>query len=208
MSFLGGIFTGSNPTLTGDEGQAGQIAGFGTSQGEGDIGAASAFDQNLLNGNSAEDAKLLAPEISNITGQTQQQANTIGQFGGRSGGNNSEVQAAGDKARASVNDMVSQLTGGAASQLGSLGTSTLGLGLNANQVQEEDSQQALKNQQGSILGGLISGGVAAGADALTGGASSLFSGSGDPYQALYNQQQAAGDGLQAEDPSLTEQIGQ
>lgn len=157
MSFLGGIFTGSNPTLTGDEGQAGQIAGFGTSQGEGDIGAASAFDQNLLNGNSAEDAKLLAPEISNITGQTQQQANTIGQFGGRSGGNNSEVQAAGDKARASVNDMVSQLTGGAASQLGSLGTSTLGLGLNANEQQAQESQQQLENEKNSLLGNAITG---------------------------------------------------
>ena len=206
MSFLGGIFTGSNPTLTGDEGQAGQIAGFGTSQGEGDIGAASAFDQNLLNGNSAEDAKLLAPEISNITGQTQQQANTIGQFGGRSGGNNSEVQAAGDKARASVNDMVSQLTGGAASQLGSLGTSTLGLGLNANQVQSSEAQQQLENERSGILGGALAGGVAAGADALTGGASSLFSGgSGDPYETLYNAGQPSGPST--EDPSLTEMIG-
>lgn len=206
MSFLGGILTGANPTLTGDEGNAGNIMGFGTSQGEGDIGAASAFDQNLLNGNSAEDAKLLAPEISNITGQTQQQADTIGQFGGRSGGNNSEVQNAGDKARASVNDMVSQLTGGAASQLGSLGTSTLGLGLQANQVQDQEAQQQLENQQGSILGGLISGGVSAGADALTKEASSLFSGSGDPYETLYNAGQPSG--LSTEDPSLTEQIGQ
>ena len=158
-SFLSGIFSGSNPTLSGDVGQAGGIAGFGTATGEGDISSASAFDQDLLNGNSAEDAKLLAPEISNITGQTQQQADTIGQFGGRSGGNNSEVQSAGDKARASVNDMVSKLTGGAASQLGSLGTSTLGLGLSANAQQAEESQQQLENERNSLLGNAITGGA-------------------------------------------------
>jgi hypothetical protein len=159
MSFLNGVFTGSSPGLEGAEGTAAGVAGFGTSVGEGDISAASEFDQNLLNGNSAEDAKLLAPEISNITGQTQQQADTIGQFGGRSGGNNSEVQAAGDKARAGVNDMVAKLTGGAASSLGSLGTSTLGLGLNANEQQGQMSEEELENQKNSLLGNAITGGA-------------------------------------------------
>jgi len=157
MSWLSGVFAGSNPGLSAAEGNAAGVAGFGTATGEGDISSASAFDQDLLNGNSAEDAKLLAPEISNITGQTQQQADTIGQFGGRAGGNNSEVQSAGDKARASVNDMVSKLTGGAAANLGNLGTSTLGLGLGANAQQAEESEEQLENEQNSLLGNAITG---------------------------------------------------
>ena len=51
--FLSSIFTGSSPTLNGDIGNAGNIMGFGTARGEGDIGAASDFYRTLLGGNSA-----------------------------------------------------------------------------------------------------------------------------------------------------------
>lgn len=158
-SFVSGLFTGSNPTLEGDQNQAGGIAGFGTATGEGDIGAASDFDKTLLAGNPAETAKLLAPQIKNITGQAQQQKKTLSQFGNRSGGNNSEAQTIDDKTRGSIDDMVSQLTGKAAGDLGNLGTQTLGLGLNANEIQAKDSQQALQNEQDSIFGGLATRGV-------------------------------------------------
>jgi hypothetical protein len=168
MSFLGGIFTGSNPTLTGDENQAGGVAGFGTSVGEGDIDAASGFDETLLSGNQSAQAKLLAPQISTIQKQGQQQNQTAAQFGNRSGGTNAGVQSNIDTQRANVSDMISKLTGQAATGAATLGTSTLGLGLNANEIQEQDSQQALKNQQGSLLGGAITGAADAGLDYLTG----------------------------------------
>lgn len=158
-SFVSGLFTGSNPTLEGDKNQAGGIAGFGTAVGEGDIGAASDFDKTLLAGNPAETAKLLAPQIKNITGQGEQAKKTIAQFGTRSGGNNSQAQTIDDKTRGSIDDMISQLTGNAANNIGNLGTSTLGLGLNANQIQAQDSQQALQNQQDSLLGGITTRGV-------------------------------------------------
>jgi hypothetical protein len=158
-SFLSGIFAGSNPTLDGAINQSGNIAGFGTAVGEGDITNASNFDNALLAGDPAKTAQMLAPQISNITGQGQQQKSTIAQFGNRSGGNNSKAQTIDDSTRGNIDNMVSQLTGNAANNLGSLGTSTLGIGLNANQVQEQESQQKLKNQQDSIFGQGIASGV-------------------------------------------------
>ena len=74
--------------------------------------------------------------------------------------------------------MISKLTAAGASGDASLGTSTLGLGLQGNQIQEQDSQQKLKNQQDSLLGGLITGGADAGLDALTGGLAGGFGGGG------------------------------
>jgi hypothetical protein len=151
-SFLSGIFSGSNPTNTGDQNQAGGIAGFGTSVGEGDVGAASDFDQTLMQGNPAQTAKLLAPQIGAITGQGQQQKDTIAQFGNRSGGNNSESQTIDDKTRGNIDNMISSLTGGAAANAGNLGVQEQGVGLQANQLQDEESQQALQNEQNSVFG--------------------------------------------------------
>jgi hypothetical protein len=168
MSFLGGIFAGSNPTLNGDIGNAGNIMGFGTSVGEGDISAASGFEEGLLSGNGAEEAKLLAPEISNVQKQGQQQINTAAQFGDRSGGTNASAQNNIDTQRANVNNMVSQLTGGAATTLGNLGTSTLNTGLNANQIQANESQEQLENEQNSVLGQGTSDFAATGLNAAEG----------------------------------------
>lgn len=177
-SFLSGIFTGGNPTLEGDKNQAGGVSGFGTAVGEGDIGAASDFDKTLLDGDPAKTAKLLAPQIKNITDQGQQAKSTIAQFGTRSGGNTSKAATIDDSTRGNIDDMVSKLTGGAASELGSLGENTLGLGLNANKLQANESQQQLENGQNSLLGGLITGAAGAGLDVATGGISNIFSGSG------------------------------
>ena len=167
-SFLGGLFAGQNPTLQGDINQSGQIAGFGTSVGEGDIGAASGFDEGLLSGNQAEEAKLLAPEISDIQKQGQQQIQTAGEFGNRSGGTNASAQNNIDTQRSQVNDMVAKLTSGAASGLGTLGTSTLGLGLNANAQQANESQENLSNEENSIFGNSIGSAAGAATDAAIG----------------------------------------
>lgn len=156
-SFLNGIFGGANPTLGGDINQSGQIAGFGTGVGEGDISAASTFDQDLLNGNSATEAKLLAPQIKTMQQQGQQKLNTTAQFGDRSGGVNASNQTTMDSTRSNVDDMISKLTGDAATNLGSLGTSTLSTGLQANQAQASESETQLQNFINSILGQGISG---------------------------------------------------
>src|SRR6266568_3824778 len=155
-SFLSGIFTGSNPTLDGTIGNANDIMGFGTSVGKGDIGAASDFYKTLLGGNSAAEAKLLAPQIKTIQDQEQQKINTEQQFGDRSGGTNASNQMTMDNARGSVDDMIAKLTGGAAGGLANLGTSTLGIGLNANEIAAKEAQQRLENQKDSIFGQGIS----------------------------------------------------
>lgn len=157
MSFLGGLFTGSDPTLDGTINNAGNISGFGTAVGEGDITNASDFDNTLLAGNPAKTASLLAPQIGAITGQGDQAKKTIAQFGNRSGGENSKAQTIDDSTRSNIDNMISQLTGNAANNVGNLGTSTLGIGLNANQQQAAEEEQKLKNQQNSLLGNAITG---------------------------------------------------
>lgn len=160
-SFLSGIFTGSSPTLQGDINNAGNINGFGTAVGEGDINEASGFYNDLLSGNQAKEAQILAPEIGNIQKQGQQQVQTAAEFGNRSGGTNASAQQNIDSQRSNVNDMISKLTGSAASGLAGIGENALNTGLNANQVQANESQEQLKNEQQSLLGGAITGGPAA-----------------------------------------------
>ena len=167
-SFLSGIFSGATPGITEAGDRAGSVAGFGTAVGEGDIGNASSFYNTLLSGDPAATAKLLAPQISEITGQGQQAKKTISEFGNRSGGTNSQAQTIDDKTRANIDDMISKLTGQAAGGAASLGTSTLGLGLEANQQQAADAQQQLENQQNSLLGGIISKGVSGGLGLIPG----------------------------------------
>ena len=158
-SFLASIFGGANPTLGGDINQSGQIAGFGQSLGEGDLQNASGFYNDILSGNSAKQAAVLAPEISNIQKQGQQQIAKAGQFGNRSGGTNAAAQNNIDTQRGQVSNMVSGLIGNAASGLSSIGSSALNTGLSANAQQAEQSQQQLENFQNSILGQGIGTGV-------------------------------------------------
>ena len=184
MGFWGGLFGGSNDQLNSDINQSGQVAGFGTSVGEGDISAASGFYNDLLSGNQAKEAQLLAPEISGIQKRGQQQIETAGEFGNRSGGTNASAQNNIDSQRSNVNDMVSQLTGQAAGNLGSLGTSTLGQGLDANKLNASEAQQRMGNQKNSILGQGITGAAELGEDFATGGSGgveSFFSGAGGGF---------------------------
>jgi hypothetical protein len=158
-SFLSSIFGGSNPTLNGDIGNAGNIMNFGTSVGEGDTRNASDFFNTLLAGDPAKTSKLLSPEIKDITDQGQQAKKTMAQFGTRSGGTTSAASTIDDKTRGSIDDMIAKLTFGAASGDASLGTSLLNTGLSANQLQDEESQQKLQNMINSILGQGVSGAV-------------------------------------------------
>ena len=155
MSFMGGLFTGSNSTLTGDEANAGDVMGFGTATGEGAVSTGLGFEEGLLSGNQAEEAKLLAPEIGNIQKQGQQQIQTAGEFGNRSGGVNASAQNNIDTQRSQVNDMVSKLTGSAASNVTNTGENLLNTGLEANQIQAGESEEKQKEQADSIFGRAI-----------------------------------------------------
>lgn len=157
MSFLGGIFTGSAPGLTAAEGTASNIAGYGTGTGESATNIGLGFEEGLLSGNQAEEAKLLAPEIQNISNQANQKTQTNAEFGTRSGGTNASNQTTMDTARTNVDNMISQLTGNAAGAVTSAGTSLLGTGLNASEAQANEAEQQLQNQQNSLLGTTIGG---------------------------------------------------
>ena len=152
MGFFGGLFTGSNPTLNTDISQSGQISDFGTTLGEGDLSQASNFYSDLLSGDPSKIGQILGPQLSNIQQQGQQQLNTNAQFGNRSGGTNASNQQNMDSQRQQVEQMIAQLTGGAASGLTGIGTNALSTGLNANEVQANESQEKLANIDNSLFG--------------------------------------------------------
>jgi hypothetical protein len=172
VSFLGGIFGGSNPTLNNNIGQLGQISGSATTQGQSDTSAASNFFQSLLQGKTTS----LAPQIAGIQGQTQNKIQSLGTFGNRSGGTNASANTAGDQGRVSVNNLVQGLVGGAASSLGSLGTSLQGIGLSAMNQQTNASQTRLDNWKNSIFGKSISSGIGAASSIATDGLTNVSAG--------------------------------
>ncbi len=62
------------------------------------------------------------------------------------------MQGIGDQSQAQINQMIAQLFGGAASNLGSLGAGLLGQGQSAYGQQMIASQQRMENWANSILG--------------------------------------------------------
>lgn len=162
MSFFGSLFGGSNPTLNKDINQFGSIGGFATGLGENNLSQSSQFFSSILSGDPSKTAKALAPQISSIQQQTQQQKNQNAQFGNRSGGTNASNQMANDKATGSINDMISSLLGGAASSLSSSGSNLLNAGLGAYGQQVNASQLQMQNWQSSLFGGALTGGLGIG----------------------------------------------
>lgn len=160
--FLSSIFTGASPTLPGAINTAGNVSGYGTSTGMGDTRTASNFLQTLIGGDPTAISKLLAPQIGQMAGQANQKIQTGTEFANRSGGVNASNENTLDQTRGNIDNMISQLTGGAVGQLGQLGQGLLNTGLNADQLQAMLSQQQLQNQQQSMLGGIINKGVAGG----------------------------------------------
>ncbi len=162
MSFWGSMFGGSNPTLNSGINQAGQVAGYGTSVGQGLTTSAGNFFQGLLGGNPAQTAKLLAPQIQTQQQQAQQAKQTAAQFGTRTGGTNAANQSIDDKTRSNISSMISSLTGQAAGAASSLGTNLLKTGMDALSNQVDFSQTQMQNWSDSILGrGLTTGASAA-----------------------------------------------
>lgn len=157
MSFFGGLFGGSNPILNQGINEAGSISGFGTGVGEGAVSTGLGFEEGILSGNQAEQAKLLAPEINTIAQQGQQANQTAAEFGNRSGGTNAAAQQNMDKQRSAVNDMISKLTGQAAGAVTQTGENLLNTGLTANDLAAYESQQRMDNWNNSILGRLVNG---------------------------------------------------
>jgi hypothetical protein len=161
MSFWSSLFGGANSTLSGGMKQAGQIAGYGQSQGEGLTTKAGNFFSSLLSGNPAQTAKLLAPQIQAQQQGAQQAKQQMAQFGNRGGGTNAAGQTIDDKTRANIGTMISQLTGQAAGGAAQMGQNLLDTSMAALQQQVNFSQQQMQNWSDSILGKGTTTGVSA-----------------------------------------------
>ncbi len=177
MGFWGGLFGGSNSVLNRDIPQAGAISDFSTGVGEGDVTAASQFERNILNGGEAE-SEALAPEISAARTRAAQQKKTNAEFGTRSGGTAASNAAADEGVSRDILNLEGGLKSGAASTLAGIGTSEQGIGLNANQMQEQEAQQRMENQKNSILGNSITGGISAAEGFGLGAAGDAIGGAG------------------------------
>jgi hypothetical protein len=167
MGFFSSLFGGSNPTLSKDISQFGQIGGFATGLGEKNLTQASNFWSSILSGDPSKTAKTLAPQISSIQQQGEQQKQSTAQFGTRSGGSTAAMQQVGAQTRGSINNLIGSLTGSAASNLGSTGSGLLGQGMSAYSQQAGLSQEQMQNWSNSILGGALTGGAGIGLGKLS-----------------------------------------
>ena len=143
---------------------------FGTDLGKQDLTQASGFDSSLLSGDPNAIGKLLGPQFSTIQKQGQQQLKTASEFGNRSGGTNAAAQTNIDTQRADVEKLISQLTGQALTNETGIGENALSTGLSANAQQAQEAETKQQEEQNSILGGLLSGGIGA----LAGSAASFL----------------------------------
>lgn len=153
MSWISSLFGGNKATEQNYQ-TLSNSGGAAIGQGEDLTGAAGSFYKTLLSGDTGAITKLLAPQIGSIQKQTQQKKQAASQFGTRSGGTDAEMQAAGDTSRTSINDLISTLTGSAASGAAGLGTSLLGTGLNATAQAGNlgNEREGLQNQMMASVG--------------------------------------------------------
>lgn len=169
-NFFSSLFGGSNSDLNNGIKQTAQIGQYASGLGESDTTSASNFYSSLLSGDASKVAKTLAPQIGEIQSQKQQQLNSLGQFGNRSGGTNAQAQGIKDSATGQVNNLVGSLTSGAAGSLASMGSNLLGTGLGAINSNADLSQTQMRNWESSILGKSITSAISSAESAGLGAA--------------------------------------
>ncbi len=160
--FWSSLFGGANSTLSGDINKTGQAADFATGMGEKNLTTSSNFFNSILSGDSSKQSQALAPEIGAAKTSANQETKKNAQFGSRSGGTAASSAASTDKVHSDITGMIGDLTGKAASNLQSSGSSELSTGLQGLNQQASLSQDQLENWSNSIFGKGITSGVAAG----------------------------------------------
>ena len=178
MSFWGSLFGGSNPTLSKDINQTGQIAGFASGLGQSNTTQGSNFFSSILSGDSTKIGQALAPAISAGQQEVQQQKNQISQFGNRSGGSTAKSNALEAQNRGNITNMIGGMQSGAASTLLNSGQGLLGTALGGFNQQAGLSQQQMENWANSILGRGITGAAAAGESFGLGAGAGALAGTG------------------------------
>jgi hypothetical protein len=136
---------------------------FATGQGEGDITASDQFLRAILSGNNAQIMQLLSPQVNAIKTSAQNQKLSNAEFGNRSGGMVSSNNAIDNTTRGDISGLVGNLTGTAASTLGSHGQGLLGLGMSGNNAafgQAETMQKQRASQWNDLFNSIASTGEA------------------------------------------------
>lgn len=112
---------------------------------EGSKGLSSSADyfKALMSGDQAKMSQVLAPQISVIQGQKQQQLNTTAQFGNRSGGTNASMQKGTEDANRSIQELFDMLGPEAAKEFAAISGTQESLGA---------GQEALSTSAASNLG--------------------------------------------------------
>ena len=119
--FLSSLFTGNNPTLHSATGKLGDLGSFSSNTGRNATNTAQNYYSNLLSGDPSKISAAIAPEIAANSQQAQQQKQTIGEFGGRSGGNTATANNIDTNSRGNIIDLIGKLLGGAAGLQASAG---------------------------------------------------------------------------------------
>ncbi len=111
---------------------AGQESKIGKSEvaaGQGGLDSAMKYFQSLLSGDRSKIAGAIAPAVSTLTNQSQQERQTQSEFGNRSGGTNAANQQTTERVSGEITNLINSLIPDAAKELGTLGTAREGLGL-------------------------------------------------------------------------------
>jgi len=165
-----GIGMGPSGAEYGELGALANAGNFGTGEGEADIGASDKFWQGILSGDPTKISTVLGPEESAINKRGQQAMKTTAEFGNRGGGTNARTQQFGDTTRTSLDTMISDLTGKAASTLGQTGSSLLSSGISAD-TSAFSAANTVQQQHEAKINDLLKSIAAVGAAPFTGGAS-------------------------------------
>jgi len=131
-------------------GEMGNLATFATSRGESDISTADNFWKAILSGDPSKIAQVLSGPTSAINKQAQERKKTAAEFGNRGGGTNAAMQLADTETRTSYDELISSLTGGAASALGASGSSLLATGASAHEAAFSEANTIQQQRQSKL----------------------------------------------------------
>jgi hypothetical protein len=159
---------GSWGDLSSLTGTTSSIGGSGTATGQANTQAGTNYFSSLLSNQPGVISQAVAPQVSALTGQAQQQRQQTSEFGNRSGGTTASQQATTSQTSGQISNLINSLIPGAASNLENVGVQQQGLGLTAfgeagatagelgtltEQAREQDIQQ--QNQIGAGIASLI-----------------------------------------------------
>jgi hypothetical protein len=160
--FFSALFGGADSNLNNLISQYGQIGSTQAGQGQKYSTQAGDFWSSILSGDSSKISQSLAPEINSARTSTAQDEKTNSMFNPRSGGTAASNAASTDKLHGYITDLIGNLTGSAATNLGNLGTTMTSTGLGALGQEQAADAQRYQNWMDSIAGKGITTGVAAG----------------------------------------------